>query len=141
MARETVVLAIRRIEARLVDALMGERLRGLPNLGSRDAPFYGQRIVPSRAAGAHLPPDGREVMAIGTDGKLVVVWAFRGKVESRGVLDQELVLEDLENYVKIVAELLERFIALSDRRRQRMKLAENLAHQLLAVVDGITIDK
>lgn len=129
------VQAIRTLEARLVDSLSGERLRGLPNLGTREASFYAARIVPSRAQAGRLPPDGREVLAIGTDGKLVVVWSFRGRVESRPVLDEELVLEDLESFVKIVSELLERFIALSDRRTEKLQRTGRLAKRLLEVVD------
>jgi len=139
-ARTVAVRAIRTIEGIFVSALGEERLRGLPNLGTRDAPFYAERVSSNRANASKLPLDGREVLAIGTDGALVVVRSRRGRVESRAVLDDELVLEDLEPFTRLVADLLERFAELSGRRTERLERVSSLARRLLAVAEEFRID-
>lgn len=141
--RESTVEAIRSIETRLVAALAGERLRGLPNLGTRSAPFYAQRILDAHSTGARLPSDGREVLAIDSDGKLVAVhWrAGNGSVSARAVLDDEIVLEDLEPYVRIVGDILERFAELSEKRIERIERAGVLARRIIEVTEAFTLDK
>lgn len=134
-ARTQAVAAIRALEAKLSDVLGTERLRGLPNLGTREVPFFAARVVPSRSNLGKLPPDGREVLALGPDGKLLVVWAFRGKIESRTVRDEELVIEDVEPIARLVSEVLERFVALCERRTEKIEEAGRLSAKLIALLD------
>ena len=138
--RASAVSAIRAIEARLVEALAGERLRGLPNLGTRLDPFYAQRVLSKHSTGARLPPDGREVLAIHTDGRLIVVSWRVGRVVNRPLVDDEIVLEDLEPYVRIVGDILERFVALSERRTARIDRAGDLARRLIEVAEEFSLD-
>jgi len=137
--RTGAIAAIRDLEARVRDALgPGGRLRGLPNLGSKRYPHYAVRIVQSRER-ATLPQDGREVLVLDMSGQLQVarmetVGATAGIVEARPVKDEELIAEDLPFFTRLVAELLERHVALTERRTRELERTARLATKLFQVM-------
>lgn len=138
-ARRESVRVIRAIEAKTVEALNGERLRGLPNIGTRSDPFYAARVLPAGKVG-RMPKDSRSVLAVGVDGRLIVVASVRGSIEFGTVSDDELVSEDLAPYTRLVANLLERHALLSDRRIGQLTKAYDLALRLFAALEEIEID-
>jgi hypothetical protein len=134
--RHGALSAIRDLEQRVVDVL-GEngRLRGMPNLGTRRYPHYAVRIVQTRER-APLPKDGREVLVIGACGRLEMAHQdfVKGFVSSRPVRDDELNVEDLSYFARIVAELLERHVALTNKRTRELERTARLAERIFQVI-------
>lgn len=142
-ARSAAVEAIRSLEQRLVEALGGESLRGLPNLAPRGPEFYAARVnaFSRHGSGGHLPKDGRSVLVLGRDGRLLVAswnvenFVRRGDfVEARPVRDDELIAEDAEAFSRLVTEVLEKHIALAERRTEALVRAEDLAQKIIGAI-------
>lgn len=135
-ARDVSIRAIRDVERRVVEALAGEQLRGMPNLAERGAPLRAMRVNAWSRNGdsSMLPRDGREVLVFTAAGRLAVARLGEVGPQIRHVTDDELVLEDLSSFVGVVQEALERHIALVDRRVQSLKKAEALAKLLIDAV-------
>lgn len=132
-ARDSAVKAIRSLEARLVEALSGERLRGLPNVGTRRNAYYAARV--NTPPGVGVPLDGREVLALDANGHLTVLRMQYGAVLSRPVLDAELVLEDVKPVTRLIAEKLEQFVALSERRTAGIESIERFSKALIELIE------
>lgn len=141
--RQVSIQSIRMLEARIVAALNGERLRGMPNLmRNGSVPFHAMRVNSwsRNGSGGHLPKDGREVLVFASDGRLHVasvrVEGGCGSkcVQRRDVTDEELVSEDLESFARGVQESLEKHMALSDRRLVDLERMESLARRLVDAI-------
>jgi hypothetical protein len=111
-AKRAAVVAVRTIEARLVEELAGTRLRGAPNLVD-DWPgvrFYGWRMRGRVASLLHGVGDDALVLA--PTGLLHMAKrasaAGQHCVAERAVLDEELTAEDLLNLVSLLADVLPR---------------------------------
>lgn len=134
-ARVVSIRAIRELEERLVEAIAGEKIRGMPNLMPTGEPLYAMRINSwSRKWGASepLPRDGREVLVLTNVGQLRV--ARRDGQEPwsdlREVVDEELVIEDLELFTRAVQAALEKHMALVDKRVRSIARVEDLAKRV-----------
>jgi hypothetical protein len=135
--RDKALAAMRAVESSLVGALGGERLRGLPNVAQAgaSAPFYAARINAfSRRAGSgkDLPIDGREVLVLLPEGCIAVAhWCGdEGAVGTRAPRDEELLAEDLEAFVRVVQEVLERHVIKASERTARLERLERMAEKL-----------
>lgn len=139
-ARTVSIQAIRALEAKLVEALGGEKIRGMPNLTGAGEPLHAVRLnwSPRHGAGAHIPHDGREVLVLANDGRLRVarrqLSTTKSQVILRDPLDEELILEDLEPFMRVVQECLERHIASTERRIEAFSKVENLARRIADAV-------
>ena len=135
-ARKQSIEAIRKLEARLVEVLGGENLRGLPNISPNGGQFYGLRVGAQARhnASAVLPTDGREVLMITPSGRLVAAKVQGRQVAQRKITDDELMLEDLELFAHVVREALEKHIALSDGRVNKLARAEDLARRITEAI-------
>lgn len=142
-AKQDAIKAIRLIEGRLVEALAGEPLRGLPNLlpevGARHQQFYALQVR-GKFADRPLPYD-EAVVVLTREGRLC--WATR---ESDGHLrpavrahlvpveDDELMLEDLQLVAASVERALQAHLArvesTSERYRNVSALARRVSHAL-----------
>lgn len=135
-ARESAIEAIRSLEARLVETLDGEVLRGMPNL-LPDAPkqFYAMQL--RGRVDRYLPLEGRAEIVLTREGKLA--WAVRdGGSPLRPyvtavigpVADDDLRAEDLRAFVEVVQTALQRHLArLADTERTYVR-ADELARRL-----------
>jgi hypothetical protein len=109
-ARERAVSAIRAVESALVEALQGEHLRGLPNLGTAERRFYGVRVRSSdENAGESVRYEERAVqtLIVAKDGQLAFARARAPDGEDGLVVvparDEDLLAEDLEHVLRTVA--------------------------------------
>ena len=131
LSRDMSIAAIRSIEFKIQDLLGDQRLRGLPNLGTRENPFYGIRLIPSKEQTV-LPVDGREVLIMDSFGNLSVAkWKLTASVETRQVTDDELVMEDLPKLIHVLIDVLDRHTFLCDKRVDEITKIEHLARKLL----------
>lgn len=131
--RAGTIAAMRDLEARLMSALGANgRLRGMPNLGTRKFPHYAVRITTSAIERSTMPRTGREVLVLDMSGRIEVAHFDQtlGIVDSRPVRDEELVMEDLAFFARLVAELLERHVALTERRTRELEKSERLAKRI-----------
>lgn len=137
-ARPACVRAVRKLEAALVEALDGEKLRGLPMLYF--SPDKRLRLFGARARGpemdSRLPLDGRSVMVFGEDGRLRM--ALRDLVANcyrvRPVEDSELLYEDVEDAGRVVAALLRVHVDSVRGRSEKYRRFEAMAERLEAAV-------
>jgi hypothetical protein len=103
-AREAAVSAIRAVEGALVEALQGEHLRGLPNLGTSDRRFYGLRVRSSdENAGEQLFSE--RVLVLTKEGRLALAhWVLDGmSLDVKDARDEDLLAEDLEHVLRTTA--------------------------------------
>jgi len=134
-AREKSVRAMRAIEKRVRQALQGDRLRGIPNIGTRALPMYAHRVTSARNNAGKMPIGGREVLVVAADGSLNAgSLTPRGPV-MRPVDDDELVFEDLEAYARVITDLLERHAALTAERADIASGTKTLAETILLTLD------
>ncbi len=106
-ARSNAVIAIRLIEDRLVEALSGERLRGLPNL-NKSAPYFAARV---RSKPAQLLEDDRWTLVLDDSGMLMMA----AKDCSTAAKDEDLLAEDLEKFTRVVKTALDGHISACTR--------------------------
>ena len=136
-ARKITIPTIRAIEKKIVDALSGERFRGMPNLHPRGTPLHAMRINAwsRHGAGGFLPDDGREVLVLTSEGKLSVACAAPHGLLVRPVLDDELLSEDLEAVTRVVQEAIEKHVALAEKRASNLSKIEDLARRINEALD------
>jgi hypothetical protein len=144
-ARETLrphlIDAVHKIEAVLAEALGGERLRGLRNLGG--SAVYPAARIRGNTDKKLPPPESRkgerEFLCLNESGKVVVTWwedAGRDEVvlRERAPHDSDLIATDVEDLIKTLQEILPRHIEVSKRVRARYSEAAALIlriHQIL----------
>jgi hypothetical protein len=108
-AKRAAVLAIRAVEARLVEELAGTRLRGAPNLVPdwQGVRFFGWRL--RGHADAPLGGHGVGALVLTPAGRLCMVQRgvdSVGCVTERPVLDEELFAEDVQCLAKLLLKVL-----------------------------------
>src|SRR5580704_11578514 len=141
-ARERAILAIRAIEGALLEALEGEHLRGLLNLGDRVEKFHGVRVRHGDAKATLSLTSDERPLVLGKEGLLVFArWAYGGegrrdRIEIEAAQDDELLVEDLESMIRTVRAVVEGHVAAlgrtSDKFRQIVGLADLVLEQLCA---------
>jgi hypothetical protein len=136
-AREEAVAAVRVLEARLRDALAGEKLRGLSNL----TPWLPSRYVAARVGGGdrygidrNLPDDGREAIVVTRDGTLAVARVDGTAVVEREVEDDDIFAEDHEAVARAVLEVLERYVSGAGKAERNYARAGDLARRVSAAL-------
>lgn len=136
--REIAVLAVRGLERQLRISLNGERMRGLPNLGTRKHPYYAVRLVASKERN-ELPVDGRSVLVLNSEGVLEVAGIKPGskfdEVERRPLMDEELLSEDVPKVVSTVAETLDRHVDMTNSRTEEIKKLKLFSLSLLDLLE------
>jgi hypothetical protein len=138
-ANAAAVAAAQALEEKLVEALCGEALKGLPNLLPDGKPLHALRVNNSgtrHGAAEYLPRDGREVLVLARDGRLYMV-AWQGPGE--GALMRRAAVEDfkadlLEPLVRAVQEALEAHIARTEKREKTYEEAAAFAEKLAGAV-------
>jgi hypothetical protein len=130
--RASAVETIRLLEAAIVEALAGERLRNLPNLGKSEA-FFGVRV--RGTSFAPLPP-GRPCLIVDDSGMLMM--ATRGSpCNSVAATDEDLKAEDVEPYANLMEAVLTMHLVGTKRSTERYrrcgKVAETLRQSLGAL--------
>lgn len=134
--RYASVAAIRALEKRLVQALEGDRLRGVPNLGRRNGkPLRALRLGTKRTTEVRGLGHEHEVLALSNQGRLVMVRLVGQEPEQRAAFDDELVIEDLEGFCRVVREALERHLSLTGQRVDALHRMGRLATKLGEVLD------
>lgn len=140
---------IRELEKRLAQTVIpGAPLRGLVNLATQYAPFYGARVRGLYHDKAFdLGNDPREILVIGPDGRLgmLKMWRQTPVVEfgrpratqlgpvymlHRYALDSDLQLEDLEAFTIALDHVLKRHVRLAGERLEKLQLAADLARRI-----------
>lgn len=136
-AREDAVKAIRELEARLVEALDGDTLRGISRLQEGDTGIQGINV---RGAGkfgidTYLPTDGREVLIISKGGRLQMASVNGGveKEQARDAFDAELTAQDLEPIASAMQKALERHIVRAERTEKNYVRVTDLCEKLASV--------
>lgn len=140
-ARADAVRIIRQLEERLITALSGEVLRGLPNL-CRDAakPFFAIRARCGDASDP-LPWDGRAVLVLALDGHLRMAMRQEDKtlrpvteVVSWLAEDKDILAEDLACVTKRMNEALENHLTKAVKATERYTAVSDLAERLSMVL-------
>lgn len=118
--------AIDLIQRRLVEALGGEPLRGMPDLGDH---IYGMRVGHDVATGARLPRD-RAVLVLESRGLLVMAMLYgrAGFVQKapRGVIRAS----DLDPYVRVVSLALAEHLRLVETRGEEFLRVSALSDKI-----------
>lgn len=135
-ARAGAIEALRRIEERLVVALEGGRLRGMPNLlPEAEQPFYAVRL--RGRFDEVLPLDGRAVLVLRDDGRLCMAMREEQRTLRPETVtvhweahDGDLRAEDLEVVTERVHEALVSHLARISRTEARYRAAADLAQRL-----------
>jgi len=136
-ARSRAVAAIRAIEQKLQEAVAGDVLRGLRDLGKPYGTFHAAAVgrnlshgidtrVPWGKRGLYLTKDGEFWMAVLEDGQL----------HARAVADDELRVEDLEHVVEAARAALAQHVASCDRTAASYGRAAALAARLARAIGG-----
>lgn len=132
-ARPACIAAVRKLEAALVEALGGEKLKGLPLLDES----MGQRFYGARARGRRIDGKlgGKAVLVVGQDGNLRMAYVSEaGGVEDVGADDSELLVEDVEDVARAVEEVLRRHVELIGKSAARYEAFSALAKKLEAAL-------
>lgn len=141
-ARQASVRACRAMEQALRQTLKGERLHGMPNLGTGAAPWLGSRIrgdYDNRLANPDSGRHGPEVLCLDSYGRLVFARLVRGgaplHVEAREADDAELVAEDAEDLADVLAIAVRDHMSRGDTERERFADIQATSERLLAVLE------
>jgi hypothetical protein len=138
-ARPTCIAAVRKLEAALVEALGGDKLKGLPLLddptlrNARGSRFYGARARGKKIEGCL---DDKPTLVVTQDGALRLAWIEHGETNSPAVNDAELLLEDVEDVARAVEEVLLRHVAQLSKAAARYDAFVELARKLESALDA-----
>ncbi|UCC72016.1 MAG: hypothetical protein JSV86_16860 [Gemmatimonadota bacterium] len=143
--RPEAVKAVREIERALQEALEGEPLRGLRNLGG-SAMFAGARVrgkTDKKLPGPDSQKGERDFLCLNAKGQLVIVWwedvgDDMVEIRERPVRDDELVAGDATDLLNTVQQILPRHVEHAERARARYNKAALLAQrvQLILAPEG-----
>lgn len=132
-ARPACIAAVRKLESALVDALGGDKLKGLPLL---DADETGKKFFGARARGKTIEGQLKDapILIVSEDGSLHMASAkdhmgYR-LWTSLPADDSELLVEDVEHVTKAVSEVLLRHLAVVAQRTARFERMAELAKKL-----------
>lgn len=113
-ARTVAVSAIRKLEARLIDAIAGDTLRGMATLATGfEGTLQGARVRGD--SDKPLPNGFRDVLVLKRDGSLVLARKTANGYACRLVRDEELLAQDLELVVQTARTALQRHIACAEK--------------------------
>jgi hypothetical protein len=135
-ARARALRVVHELERRTVEAVKGDKLRGLTNIAPTGSPpFHGARVHGSPRFGidTYLPPDGSAVLCIDRDGRLVMVRTTGGLTngwQAFPVRDDELRAEDMKPYVQTLTLVLQRHVAYAGRRAESYARVAQMAAQV-----------
>lgn len=139
-ANEDSAMAIRRVEARLVEALGGEIIRGMPSLVPASCPqqFHALRVLSNSLMTQvqDIPAGDREVLVLTHRGKLRFARrsAYDGGVITREPNDEELRADVLEAYTRTVQEALEAHLVRTQERDVHYEKVSELAERISSVI-------
>lgn len=118
--------AIARLEKSLAEALDGESLRGLPELGGR---VFGMRVGVEGSAYARLPRN-RRVLIVDVKGRLRAATLFPEGVYVEAPAEGEVVASVLDPYVKAVQRGIELHLQSATKRTEVFERIAALASKL-----------
>jgi hypothetical protein len=134
-ARERAIVAVRALERRLVEALDGETLKGLREIG----PGYQAARVRGKDPYEELPEprefeQGREVLVVTSTGELEMASVSRRvlpwRVEARPVADEDFLIEDVEALGVLFERVLSEHIERAKKSAEKFARLEELARQV-----------
>ena len=130
-ADEDARAAIARVEKSLVEALGGETLRGLPELGDR---VFGLRVEAEASAFARLPRN-RRVLILDAKGRLRAATLFpEGAHVEEPETHREVVASVLDPYLRTVQRGIELHLSSATKRTEVFDKIAALAAKLATVL-------
>lgn len=136
-ARTTGVAVVRSLEAGVVRALAGDVLRGLSNINRRGGVLHAARVggSPHHGIDTYLPDDGRMVLVVHKDGRLLRAAALPdGEVRAWAAEDGDLLAQDVEPVVRAYQAALERHLARAARTEASYARVEDLARRVAGAI-------
>jgi hypothetical protein len=121
--------ALRKLEAKLLGALNGERLLNSPNLATSNEPIYGYRIR-TKEPDKPLGWRGKPTLILSARGGLDVAWRTREGTGWRNAIDEELRAEDLARFLEVAKLAIERHLQKAERRTRRFENVRALADKV-----------
>lgn len=141
---DAAVQAIRAIERRLVAALGGTTLRGLPNLGTSLTTLRGANVrTRTPEVRVSFPNDGQAegppALILGPNGQLAIAWTVRSSTgvgvpfqfTYRGAEDSDLRAEDLPALLTLLPKVLTNHLTRSEQSQVSWRELNALAHRVL----------
>ncbi|HEX7095665.1 MAG TPA: hypothetical protein VF183_07265 [Acidimicrobiales bacterium] len=147
--RREAIAAIRALERAVIDALAGQTLRGLPNLGTGSSPFLGANVRGATyTQRVPFPGDaqieGNPVLVLRPDARLAMAWTVRSATTGRfdfvhhGAEDDNLLVEDLTALVTLLPKVLTEHLVKAERTQAGWAATRTLAHRVLDLVSSST---
>ena len=142
-ARVAAVIAIRKLEAVVVETLAGTRLLGFRNLGDSVTPIHAARVRGSTDTKLAWPRPGEhaQVLVVDDEGRLSTVHCTMDRrptvppaTSMTPAMDGDLMAEDIEGYVRTLAIILPRHIASATESRERFTRIRKLSDRVLRVL-------
>jgi hypothetical protein len=142
-ARDAAQEAAKRLEAALTEALDGEPLRGMRNLGSGNAPLYGARLrgdPDAKLAWPNEPDEVAESLVLLPSGALAVAQCVTDEhgrtldAEVRDPFEIDIRAEDAEAFVRTLSVVLRRHIEASKKAQARYARTQKLADQVRRIL-------
>jgi hypothetical protein len=135
--------AVREVETALQEALDGEPLRGLRNLGG-SASFYAARVrakADKKLPGPNERKGERDWLCLSPKGELIIAWwedVEDDEVELRDRLatDDELRVDDVEALLKTLQWILPRHIDAAERAKARYTKAVALSTRINEIMEA-----
>jgi len=139
--RPKAVAAVREIEAALLEALNGEPLRGLRNLGG-SAMFVAARVrgkPNKKLPGPNAQKGERDWLCLNAKGQLVIAWwedvnDDEVEIRERPVRDDELIASDVEDLLTTIQYVLPQHIERAVRAKARYDKAAALVERVNVVL-------
>ncbi len=132
-SREEAIVEVRatwmKLECAIVDALAGDALRGLPNLGTSADPFYAARLT---GRGKLVP--GYEQLVIMRTGRVAIANFHDGRVRWRLPSYQDLRVEMFDVYLKTLAMVLRAHVEQAEKTSRTYEATARLARRIADVV-------
>jgi hypothetical protein len=132
-AREKAAQAIRALEHALVEALDGESLKGLREIGVgyQAARVRGKDPFEELPEPKPFEPEGREVLVVTPSGTLAMVKRYRiGWGNERAAEDQDLLIEDVADLGRLFERILAEHIERARKSAETFSRLELLAIQV-----------
>jgi len=143
-ARMAAIRAIRQLEAALLEALDGQSLRGLKNLGQGNAPIYAARVrgePHTKLAWPTEPDSVVESLCITPSGSLVMFQCATDEhgagldPTSRPAADTDFRAEDIEALTRTLAGILPRHIQAAEQARERYQGIQALSARIERIIE------
>jgi hypothetical protein len=136
-ARSSAVAAIRALEQRLQEAVAGDVLRGLRDLGKPYGTFHAAAVGRNLSHGIDTRVSwGKRGLYVTKDAELWTAVLEDGQLRARAVLDDELRAEDLEHVIDAARAALAQHVASCDRTAASYGRAAALAARLARAIGG-----